>query len=340
MQQEKSASHVRNATEHANTSMSANTTEHARNLTGARRLGYTILPGNLFSYILHLRPAEWPIMAAHTTVGLLLATGIPPAIEHIGWSKIALGLALWVICLNGGTLAINSAFDDDEGDIAYLAAPPKPPRFLAAFSSILMILGQIGAFFINKPFAIVYALCFAMSILYSVPPFRLKATAGADWIINMWGFGTLTAFAGWAISGRPLELWAVLLFLGFCPLFAGLYPLTQISQLEEDRARGDRTLALTLGVQRSLQIAIAATVLAFATFTAAAFATGAFGFVAPANPLWIAALAIPLAAWMAVLLPWYQRHHRMNTAQHQKWMYAALHAWAITDIVILVVFTR
>ncbi|MEK6769877.1 MAG: hypothetical protein AABY85_12955 [Gemmatimonadota bacterium] len=30
-----------------------------------RRAGYRLLPGEQFSYILPLRPAEWPIMAAH-----------------------------------------------------------------------------------------------------------------------------------------------------------------------------------------------------------------------------------------------------------------------------------
>lgn len=331
-------------------------TERARTLNRARRIGFAILPGDLFSYILHLRPAEWPIMAAHTTVGLLLATGIPSA-EPIQWGTIALALALWVVCLNGGTLAINSAFDDDEGDIGYLAAPPKPPRHLAVFSCALMLLGQIAAFLVNTPYAVAYAICFAMSILYSIPPFRWKAVAGADWIINMWGFGTLTAYAGWTISGRPLELWAALVFLGFCPLFAALYPLTQLYQFEEDSARGDRTLALVLGMKRSLQIAIVATCVAFVIFAAAILIgtglggsdigsslTGATllnkGARGPGTPLWTAALTVPFAAWLAVLMPWYKHHQEMTPAQHQKGMYAALRAWALTDLVILVIFAR
>jgi len=61
-------------------------------------------------------------------------------------------------------------------------------------------------------------------------------------VINMWGFGTLTPFAAWAATGRPLDAGHALVLLGFCPLFAGLYPLTQLYQVEEDRRRGDRTL--------------------------------------------------------------------------------------------------
>lgn len=338
------------------TSEPATTTaaERARSLNRARRLGYAILPGDLFSYLLHLRPAEWPIMAAHTTVGLLLATGIPPTAAPLQWDKIALGLFLWVICLNGATLAINSAFDNDDDDIGYLAAPPKPPRHLAAFGCALMLLGQLAALAINTPFAIAYAICFVMSVLYSIPPFRWKAVAGADWIINMWGFGTLTAYAGWTISGRPLELWAALVILAFCPLFAALYPLTQLYQFEEDSARGDRTLALVLGMKRSLQIAIATTCLAFAIFAAGAIikgigainntGTGVTGTLSAnatrgsAYLLWTAALALPFGAWLAVLIPWYRRHQTMTPAEHQQGMYAALRAWALTDLVILASF--
>ena len=41
-----------------------------------RRWGYRLLPGDGFSYLLHLRPAEWPIMAAHTALGWVLAVGV------------------------------------------------------------------------------------------------------------------------------------------------------------------------------------------------------------------------------------------------------------------------
>ena len=77
------------------------------------------------AYLLHLRPLEWPIMTAHFLLGTLLARGfrIPAAATLLGWF-------IFVALLNGGTLAINSAFDNDEGDIGYLRRPPKPPRHL------------------------------------------------------------------------------------------------------------------------------------------------------------------------------------------------------------------
>jgi 4-hydroxybenzoate polyprenyltransferase len=300
----------------------------ARSLNAWRRWGYRVLPGDLFSYVLHLRPAEWPIMAAHTTLGYVLAVGFQ-GVGRGAWLPEALrALVIWVVCLNGGTLAINSVFDKDEGDIGYLNAPPALPRHLLAFSVALLVGGQILAFTLPAGLRIAYAICFAMSILYSVPPFRFKAVAGVDWVINMWGFGTLTPYAAWAATGRPLDLGHGLLLLAFCPLFAGLYPLTQLYQFEEDRRRGDRTLALILGMRASLVVAIVCTAAAFAVFAFAAAVLRETAF----------ALVIPLAAWAAILVPWYRGRDRYEPAHHQRGMYRALAAWAVTDVVVLLVF--
>jgi 4-hydroxybenzoate polyprenyltransferase len=304
----------------------------ARTLNVWRRWGYRLLPGDLFSYVLHLRPREWPIMAAHTALGYVLAVGLRGVGrgEHL---TAALGaLALWVVCLNGGTLALNSVFDNDEGDIGYLTAPPPLPARLFEVSVGLLVVGQAAAFALPLAFRLDYALCFLLSLLYSVPPFRCKAVAGVDWAINMWGFGTLTPFATWAATGRPLDSGQALVLLAFCPLFAALYPLTQLYQLDEDRRRGDRTLAVRLGVGRSLALAIGCMLVAFALFVWAArvLRTGAAALV----------LGIPLASWLAVLVPWAARHRDWGAAEHQRGMYRALGAWAVTDLAVVVVFAR
>jgi len=302
----------------------------ARALNAWRRWGYRLFPGDVFSYVLHLRPAEWPIMAAHTALGYVLAVGLKGAGSGERLLPALGALAIWVIFLNGGTLAINSVFDKDEGDIGYLNAPPPLPRHLLAFSVALLAGGQLVAFALPPGFRIAYAICFVLSILYSVPPFRFKAVAGVDWVINMWGFGTLTPFAGWAATGRPLDAGHALVLLAFCPLFAGLYPLTQLYQMEEDRRRGDRTLALLLGLWASLGVAIACTALAFALF----------GWAAAVLQVRAWPLVVPLVAWLAVLLPWYRQREVLPPAGHQRGMYRALAAWAITDLVVLVVFAR
>ena len=139
-----------------------------------------------------------------------------------------------------------------------------------------------------------------LSVLYSVPPARLKAVPGADWIINMVGFGTLTPYAGWAATGIPLGPVGRLVLLGFCPLFAALYPLTQIYQFEEDARRGDRTLARTLGVRASLLIAIAATL---ARWCSSRRPGSEAGWNWGEGWRW-GVLALAATGWGLVLLPW------------------------------------
>lgn len=302
----------------------------ARALNTWRRWGYRLLPGDFFSYVLHLRPAEWPIMAGHTLLGYVLAAGLGGVVRGAWLSQALFALVVWVICLNGGTLAINSVFDKDEGDIGYLMAPPPLPRHLLAFSVALLVSGQLLSFALPVAFRLDYVICFVLSVLYSVPPFRFKAVAGVDWLINMWGFGTLTPFATWAATGRPLDAGHALLLLGFCPLFAGLYPLTQLYQLDEDRRRGDRTLALLLGLRASLAVAIACTLLGFLLFGWAAMVLGMRAWP----------LGVPFAGWLAVLAPWYRRRDSLRAADHQRGMYRALTVWAVTDVAVVLVFAR
>lgn len=300
-------------------------------MTGARAAGYRVLGGGL-DYLLHLRPAEWPIMAAHTGLGYLLAVGLRGAAEGRALGPGLLGLALWVGCLNGGTLALNSAFDRDQGDIAYLRNPPPPPPRLASFSLVLMAAGQLGALALPGRYAAVYAACFVLSVLYSVPPVRLKAVAGADWLVNMVGFGLLTPYAGWATTGLPLDRPRALVLLAFCPLFAALYPLTQLYQLNEDRRRGDRTLAVVVGESRALGLALGAAGVAFALLGAAAAVSG----WTPGQAAWrVALVAVALAAWAAVLIPWRAAVGRYRPADHERGMYRALAAWAATDLAVL-----
>jgi lycopene elongase/hydratase (dihydrobisanhydrobacterioruberin-forming) len=302
-------------------------------VTRAREAGYRFI-GTRLDYLLHLRPAEWPIMAAHTALGYLLAVGVTGALAGTALGSAAVALAAWVVCLNGGTLALNSAFDRDEGDIAYLRAPPPAPRHLAAFSLALMTVGLLLGWWLLPPaFLAAYALCFGLSVLYSVPPFRLKAVAGADWIINMVGFGTLTPFAGWAATGRPLDPGTMLVLLAFCPLFASLYPLTQLYQLDEDRRRGDRTLASMLGERRSLSVALGAAMLAFVMFALAGFRSG-WSSGSAATWRWIG-LSVALVCWLAVLVPWLRRAEHLSPGEHQRRMYHALGAWAVTDLAVL-----
>ena len=288
-----------------------------------RRAFERLLGPKAMAYLLHLRPAEWPVMTAHFLLGTLLASGWGTFTRHPGTTL--LGWFVFVILMNGGTLAINSAFDRDEGDVGYLKAPPRPPRHLLAFSAALLGLSLLLGFLLPPVFAWSNAACVLMSVLYSVPPVRLKARAGWDLLINCLGFGLLTPLAGWGLGGAPASPAFRSVILGFAFLFGALYPLTQIYQVEEDRARGDRTLVLMLGEGPSLGLATGLALVAHLWF---AWALAQQGRLLPF-------LLPSLAAWMAVLLPWWARWRRWTPARHERGMYHALAAWAVTDFSLL-----
>ena len=285
-----------------------------------RRFFEKWLGARAMPYLLHLRPLEWPIMTAHFLLGTLLAAG---------WGLRAkpsiLGWLIFVALMNGGNLAINSAFDKDEGDIGYLKAPPKPPEHLLAFSSVLLGSSAILGFLLPLPFAFINLACVVMSVLYSVPPPRLKARAGWDLLINCVGFGLLTPLAGWALTGRSFSRAILLVSIGFAFLFATLYPMTQIYQVAEDSRRGDHTLTIRLGVGRSLALALLAGLIAHAFFLAGVLAMGR-------APL---CLLPSLVAWLAVLIPWMRGWRTWTDSRHESGMYWGLGAWAVTDLSLL-----
>jgi hypothetical protein len=45
-------------------------------------------------------------------------------------------------------------------------------------------------------------------------------------------------------------------------------------------------------------------------------------------------LALAALAWTLVLVPWLLRERRMSTREHQRGMYQALLAWAVTDVAV------
>ena len=294
-----------------------------------------------------MRPAQWPILTAQLLVSMLLAA---PPLDHTwpewlasldgwsldGWSLDgwALGMAwlTWVVLLNGGTLAFNSAYDRDTTPVAYLARPPLPPSWLARAALLAMGLGALlGTVLVGPAYGGVLAGCVVLSVLYSHPAVRLKSRPGWDLMVNMVGYGGATTLAGLlAITDGSPSFSGWMFTIGFSLLFGSFYPLTQIYQTADDRRRGDRTLTTALGIRPALWLALGLGLGAAAALI--------FGCVAGGRVAWLGLLIVALGLWCGHLVWWLRRAASWSDKNHERGMYRALALWATVDVALAVVW--
>ncbi|MCZ6676126.1 MAG: UbiA family prenyltransferase, partial [Candidatus Poribacteria bacterium] len=138
--------------------------------------------------------------------------------------------------------------------------PPTVDGSLFYLAWGIQILGFAIAFALPLGFRLIYLTAMSMSIAYSHPAIRLKGHPHGSVCVVAIGQGWLTYWAGW-IAGEtaPLSIFTrkgTLGGLAVTIITIGLYPLTQIYQIESDRAKGDQTLAVSLGTQKSFRFAL------------------------------------------------------------------------------------
>lgn len=156
-----------------------------------------------------------------------------------------------------GITAFNSAYDQDIGPVSGLLEPPKVPRHLLALSVLLQILGGAIASAVGAAFLLIYCAIAALAALYSHPATRLKAKPVGSAAAVAIGQGGLGFAAGWCAAADPQALWSergTLGAAGAALTTLGMYPVTQVFQVEEDAGRGDRTWAVAFGPARALRL--------------------------------------------------------------------------------------
>ena len=202
----------------------------------------------LLRYLVHLRLPFQLTLAPIFLWGALLSGG--------RWDPgtTAAFVALHLFLYPAAT-AYNSAVDRDRGPVVGLAEPPPPPPRLAAFAALLALVGLPLAVAAGGAFAALYALIAGWTIAYSHPRTRWKASPWKSALAIALGQGALGFAAGWFATAAPVALPTSLAAgaAGAALTALGLYPATQVFQVEEDRLRGDRTIAVALGPVRALR---------------------------------------------------------------------------------------
>jgi 1,4-dihydroxy-2-naphthoate octaprenyltransferase len=200
-------------------------------------------------YLVHLRLPFQLTLAPIFLWGALLSAG-----DWDGGTTAAF-VALHLFLYPAAT-AYNSAVDRDRGPVAGLAEPPEAPPGLAAFAAALALAGAALAIAAGVLFAALYALIVCWTLAYSHPRTRWKANPWKSAAAIALGQGALGFAAGWAATeggdGGSAALAAG--GAGAALTALGLYPATQAFQVEEDRLRGDRTLAVVLGPAAALRL--------------------------------------------------------------------------------------
>jgi 1,4-dihydroxy-2-naphthoate octaprenyltransferase len=246
--------------------------------------------------IIHLRLHFQLMLASIFLLGYVLAGG---RVNGRG----ALAFAIVHVCLYGGATAFNSSFDRDEGPVGGLAFPPPVRPELLVFSVALQTLALLLAPIVGIDFWAICAAMIVLSIGYSHPMLRWKARPWSSLLVVSVGQGVLGFDLGVLASGTGARyLQHPTLILGALTttlVTTGLYPLTQVYQIEEDRRRGDRTFAVAFGAKACYRLSLV--LLALAGVCAVVLFVRAFG-------TWqaVAVGVVVSAAWVRIAL-WARR---------------------------------
>ena len=245
--------------------------------------------------IIHLRLHFQLLLAPIFVWAFLLAGG---RLDLRFW----LAFIAFHLCLYGGTTAFNSYYDRDEGPVGGLEKPPPVHSALLPFSLLLQGIGAVLALWVNVPFLLIYLVIFAMGAAYSHPTLRWKARPLGGLFTVAIGQGLLAGLGGWVSAAANPTLPSLLGWLGIGAIAlvtTGFYPITQIYQIEEDRARGDLTFAAWRGPQG---------VFTFAIITLAVAALVLIWVMAQALGLWQAAVVALFYLALLGAIIWWAKH--------------------------------
>jgi 1,4-dihydroxy-2-naphthoate octaprenyltransferase len=136
---------------------------------------------------------------------------------------------------------------------------------LLPFSLVVQAIGLVLAILVNLPFIVAYCAFFMLlTVAYSHPRIRLKARTIGSLVAIGLGQGAIAFLAAWAAIRGNFSSAAtpdgVLGAIAAVLLILSLYPITQLYQIDEDAARGDRTVAVAWGPARCFAFSIALTI--------------------------------------------------------------------------------
>ena len=173
------------------------------------------------------------------------------ALRMRGAAELLGVLFAWLL-LHAGTLWLNAAVDQDEGDVLFgdvVSVPEGIEREAGAALVLALFLGTVAGV---GPAILI---CVGLAVAYSHRGLLWKAHPVAGPLTNWLGYGLATPYAGWAVVGVDPNLRTVVVWGVVSVTVLGCYFAAQAFQYEEDRDRGYRTLVVTHGPLVTVQVA-------------------------------------------------------------------------------------
>ncbi len=239
--------------------------------------------------------------------------------------------------LNGASNALNQVTDFDADSISKSYRPiPKGIVSLDEAMTVAVILylaAVAGAFLINSSFGIIVLSLAFITIMYSLPPIRLKQRL---WLGNLslgLSRGVLGFMAGWSIFANPIANTPVLLGGLLSVFMFGANTSKDFPDIEGDRATGVRTLPVVFGVRKAALISAPFYVVPFPLALLLIY----FGYLSAS--LWILMLLFPLGVFGAYKLIKSPTQQLTALENNQPWviMYLILAGAYILSLIGLVV---
>lgn len=240
--------------EHRDIELGPELDARVRRMTDAADLDVVTRRSTARTLLIHLRLPFQLLLAPVFLWGWVLADG------RLSWT-LPLAFVAYHVFLYGGATAFNSYYDRDEGPIGGLERPPPVVPALLPFSLATKAIGAGLAALVNVTFLLTYLGWIGFSLAYSHPLVRLKARPLAALASVALFQGAVAFWGGWAAARGELATAfgpiGVVGAISATLMVGGYYPLTHLYQIEEDRARGDRTLAVAWGPRACFRCAIA-----------------------------------------------------------------------------------
>lgn len=196
----------------------------------------------ILNFILHLRlHYQFFILSGGYLLGGLLANQMNTGEYWLQFLNVH-------ILLFGGATAFNSYWDKDTGPVGGLKHPPEMKPWMHKLSLLMLGVGWVWAYDTGLQFAAVYGISAVLFWLYSTPLARWKGHPHLSLLAIALSTGVNSVFLGLLAAGGAISGLDLLGAAGAGLILLSLYPVSQVYQIGEDKARGDNTFAVLYGL--------------------------------------------------------------------------------------------